>query len=267
MELFFADCLGGRVQESVDPPVRERIAELTVDVDTLRLPARAAAAAAAVFQGTALQPGTARFRQVVEAPGRTVEGQTTQTLAAGTLDGQRVWILVESAQSSMGAAVDSLFLHHETLHPLRRAVQQGPATVSMTFEEGAVRGSIRAGPQERPINATLQGRVFVEGAPLVWALRTLPLEQGTSASVNVFDMLASRAVERRITIGAVERVSVPAGDFNAVRVEIAPADGSAGGASVWLEEAAPHRVLRVVSQLPAQAGGGTLTQELLPPQE
>jgi hypothetical protein len=240
---------------------------LTVNVDTLRLPARAAAAAAAAFQGTALQPGTARFRQVVEAPGRTVEGETTQTLAAGTLDGQRVWILVESAESSMGAAVDSLFLHYETLHPLRRAVQQGPATVSMTFDEGAVRGAIRAGPQELPINATLQGRVFVEGASLVWALRTLPLEQGASASVNVFDMVASRAVERRITVGAMERVSVPAGDFNAVRVEIAPADGSAGGASVWLEEAAPHRVLRVVTRLPAQAGGGTLTQELLPSQE
>jgi dipeptidyl aminopeptidase/acylaminoacyl peptidase len=267
MELFFADCLGGRVQESVDPAVQTRIAELTVNVDTLRLPARAAAAAAAAFQGTALQPGTARYRQVVEAQGRTVEGQRTQTLAAGTLDAQQVWILVESAESPMGSVVDSVFLHHETLHPLRRAVQQGPASVSMSFEEGTVRGAIRAGPQEMPINATVQGRVFVEGAPLVWALRTLPLEQGASASVKVFDMLASRAVERRITIGAVERVTVPAGDFNAVRVEIAPADGSVGAASVWLEEVAPHRVLRVVSHLPAQAGGGTLTQELLPPQE
>ena len=35
MEEFFGDCLGGRVQGEVDPAIAEKIAELTVDVDTL----------------------------------------------------------------------------------------------------------------------------------------------------------------------------------------------------------------------------------------
>jgi dipeptidyl aminopeptidase/acylaminoacyl peptidase len=35
MERFFSDCLGGRVQEEVDPSIAAKIAELTVDVDTL----------------------------------------------------------------------------------------------------------------------------------------------------------------------------------------------------------------------------------------
>lgn len=35
MERFFGDCLGGRVQEEVDPAIAAKIAELTVDVDTL----------------------------------------------------------------------------------------------------------------------------------------------------------------------------------------------------------------------------------------
>ncbi|MFW6206219.1 MAG: alpha/beta hydrolase family protein, partial [Gemmatimonadota bacterium] len=38
METFFGDCLGGRVQEEVDPSIAETIAELTVDVDTLGVP-------------------------------------------------------------------------------------------------------------------------------------------------------------------------------------------------------------------------------------
>lgn len=37
METFFADCLGGRVQENLSPGIAEKIAELTVDVDTLTL--------------------------------------------------------------------------------------------------------------------------------------------------------------------------------------------------------------------------------------
>ena len=38
MEQFFGECLGGRVQQEVDPAVTEKIAELTVDVDTLSAP-------------------------------------------------------------------------------------------------------------------------------------------------------------------------------------------------------------------------------------
>ncbi|MGD8699552.1 MAG: S9 family peptidase [Gemmatimonadales bacterium] len=37
MEVFLGQCLGGRVQEGVDPEVEARIAEMTVDVDTLTL--------------------------------------------------------------------------------------------------------------------------------------------------------------------------------------------------------------------------------------
>ena len=38
MEEFFGECLGGRVQEDVDPAIASKIAELSVDVDTLSLP-------------------------------------------------------------------------------------------------------------------------------------------------------------------------------------------------------------------------------------
>jgi dipeptidyl aminopeptidase/acylaminoacyl peptidase len=37
MELFFADCLGGRVQDKIDATVTARIEAMTVDVDALTL--------------------------------------------------------------------------------------------------------------------------------------------------------------------------------------------------------------------------------------
>ncbi len=39
METFFGDCLGGRVQESVDAAIETRISQMTVDVDTLTVAA------------------------------------------------------------------------------------------------------------------------------------------------------------------------------------------------------------------------------------
>jgi dienelactone hydrolase len=265
MELFFRDCLGGRAQDAVGPEIEARIAEMTVNVDTLRLPAAQPhdAAPDVAFRGATLQPGTHGYRQVAELQGRTVEATTTVTLSHGMLDDQPVWIRVESAQTPAGAAVDTVYLDRESLHPLRQFVSQGAAAVTIIYEEGAVRGQIDAGPQQLPINATFAGRVFAQGGALHTALRTLPLEQGTAATVTTFDVLAARAAQQRLEVGATEQVTVPAGEFAAVRIELRPADGSPGGSTVWVESAAPHRVVRAVSQLPAAAGGGTVTQELV----
>jgi dipeptidyl aminopeptidase/acylaminoacyl peptidase len=265
MELFFSDCLGGRAQDAVDAGIQARIAEMTVAVDTLRLPTAqpAEAAPAAAFRGAALQPGTYRYRQVAEVQGRTIEGESTVTLGTGTLAGEQVWVIAEAAQTPMGAAVDTVFVAREALHPVRRVVRQGPATIAVTYRDGAVTGQIEAGPQQIPINVSVVGRVFSDGTALNMALRTLPLEPGTAASVAVFDITGGRAVPQRVEVGATEQVTVPAGTFDAARIDVRPADGSPGGSTVWIERAAPHRVLRVVSQLPAAAGGGTVTQELI----
>jgi dipeptidyl aminopeptidase/acylaminoacyl peptidase len=264
MELFFSDCLGGRVQPSVDPAIEQRIAEMRVDVDTLRLPVSPAGAAAPAvsFRGATLQPGTFRYRQVVEAQGRTMEGESTISVSATTHAGEAAWLLVESAQAAGVTGTDSVTLHGSTLHPLRRVVHQGPAVITLAFAEGSVTGQLQAGPQQMPINASVPGRVFVDGTPLGQALRTLPLESGHAASLHTFDLMAARAVQQQLDVGETESVTVPAGTFEAVRVQVRPADGSPGGATVWIERAAPHRVLRTSTNLPAAAGGGTVTTEL-----
>jgi dipeptidyl aminopeptidase/acylaminoacyl peptidase len=265
MELFFSDCLGGRVQPSVDPAIEQRIAQMTVNVDTLRLPARPAAAAAAAvsFAGATLQPGTFRYRQVVEAQGRTIEGESTVSLSATPHAGEQAWLLVETAQAGGVTGTDSVVLERGTLRPLRRVVHQGPAVITLDFAEGSVTGQLQAGPQQMPINATVPGRVFVDGTPLSQALRTLSLEPGHVASLHAFDLMGARAVQQHIEVGETESVTVPAGTFDAVRVQVRPADGSPGGATVWIERAAPHRVLRTRTELPAAAGGGTVTRELV----
>jgi dipeptidyl aminopeptidase/acylaminoacyl peptidase len=266
MELFFRDCLGGRAQESVEPAVQQRIAQMTVNVDTLRLPteqAQAPSAQAAQFRGAALQPGTFRYHQKAEVQGRTIESEITQTISTATHDGQQVWLIVDDVRGASGTGVDSLWVARDAMHPIRRVVHQGPATITVDFGDGTVTGQIQAGPQQIPINATVAGRVFADGSALNAALRTLPLEQGTSASVASFDIMGGRAVPKRIEVGATERITVPAGEFEAVRVELQPADGSQGGSTLWIERAAPHRILRIVAQLPAMAGGGSATQELI----
>ncbi len=266
MERFLAEHLGGRYQESMPPEIRTRLAELRVDVSSVRLPdagdGQPASGEPATFSGAALRPMTLRYQQTVHTGGQTMQAASTRTLTSGTWEGQPVWTLVEEAQTPMGAALDSVYLTRETLLPLRRAARQGPATVEITFGEGTVRGRIQAGSQEMPINANVEGRVLTDGAPLELAIGTLPLAPGYQATLHTFNFMEGRARAQRLQVTGTERVEVPAGAFETYRVEMAPADGSPGGATLWVERAAPHRVMRSEARLPAQMGGGTAVAEL-----
>jgi hypothetical protein len=183
-------------------------------------------------------------------------------VASATWEDRPAWLFIEQTQGAMGGATDSLFVDRATLVPLRRMVHQGPATVELTFRGDSAVGQISAGPQQMPIRAKVVPPVFIEGGALRAGIATLPLNAGTTAGLRIFDLLSGSAREQRIEVGAVERVQVPAGEFAVVRVEVKPADGSPGGSTLWIEQAAPHRIVRMEGSLPPQAGGGKAIAEL-----
>jgi dipeptidyl aminopeptidase/acylaminoacyl peptidase len=271
MERFLAEHLGGRYQASLSPELEQRLEVLRVDVDTVTARTTTAAdeggaeapPAAADFRGASVTPATLRYQQRIEMGGQTIEGSTTRTIASGRHEGEPVWTVVEEGQTPMGAAVDSTYLHRETLLPVRRAIRQGPATVEIRHSDGAVEGTMQAGPQELALHATADGWILAHGAPLEVALGTIALAPGYEAMVQTFSLVDGRARMSRVVVEPVERVEVPAGAFDAFRVVIAPVDGSPGGSTLWVERDPPHRVVRVESRLPAQAGGGRSVSELV----
>jgi hypothetical protein len=187
--------------------------------------------------------------------------ESVRTVESATVNGEQVWRVIEEAQMPTGSASDSTIVARETLMPVRRVQRQGPAVIEMDFAGDSVTGRIRAGSQNLPIRARAGGALFADGAPLQTALGTLPLEPGYTSAVRVFDVLSGSVKLHRVEVVAVDHITVPAGDFDAVRVEITPPDG-AQPALLWFERAAPHRLLRVDSPLPAQAGGGRAVTEL-----
>ena len=64
----------------------------------------------------------------------------------------------------------------------------------------------------------------------------------------------------QLNVSGVESVTVPAGKFDAYRVEITSADGGADKQTVWVAKDS-HKVVKV-SAVMASMGGAVLTQEL-----
>ena len=197
MERFLARHLGGRHQEAMARPIADRLAAITVDVNKVVLkPAVATAPAGGVkqpvFAGESLRPATLKYSYKGQVMGRPIEGTSTLTVAAGRHADRAVWTISEVSKTSMGDAKDTTVVDGKTLLPVTRSMQQGPATIDVEFSDKEARGKMKAGPQEMPISAKLDGAVLVDGMPLNLAVGTLPLVPGYTTQLRSYDLIGDQ---------------------------------------------------------------------------
>jgi hypothetical protein len=88
------------------------------------------------------------------------------------------------------------------------------------------------------------------------------LAEGYSATFRNFDVQKQKVKLLQLNVSGVEKVTVPAGTFDAYKVEIASADGGDDKETLWVAQDS-HKAVKESSVL-ASMGGAVLTQELLP---
>jgi dipeptidyl aminopeptidase/acylaminoacyl peptidase len=262
MERFFSKHLGGRYQESVPAEVQKRIDALTVDIATVTMPAGPASAVppAAAFTGSLLKAGTASYSSTMSARGQSLKLTTTRSLQKASLNGAPVWRIVEVSTSPMGEATDTLDMDATTLLPLRRSMKQGAMTIGLAFEAGAINGKI-AGPMNMPINVKKSGAVLSDGIGVELPLSTAPLAAGYAAGVKVFDIMGGRVKDMVARVTGDEKVTTPAGTFDAHVVEVRPAEGGNEGVKIWIAKEG-RAIVKSETNLPAAMGGGSVVSEL-----
>jgi len=274
IERFLSKHLGGRSQEGMADDVRQRLAAITVDVKTVTASAAPAAPATATsatsapaaagampaFSGEALAPIAVTYSQQIEIGGRKLASTVTRTISADQLEGRKVWKVIDSAQSQMGAAEDTLWLDAKTLLPLKRSLRQGPATADLTIVDGQVKGELRAGPSPVPISAKLEGPTLLDGAAVELAIGTLPLAPGYRATLRSFNALASKTQSWTAEVAGREKLDVQGKPVDVHRVNLSSEDGST--AVMWIEASAPHRLIKSEASLQTQMGPGKFTKAI-----
>jgi len=114
------------------------------------------------------------------------------------------------------------------------------------------------GGRAQPIDATLGGPLFADGAGANEVIARLPLAAGDTASFLNFDVQSQKASVRQLRVAGDESVTVPAGTFDCIKVEVSAGDG--GKATLWIARA-PRRVVKTSSTSPRMQGA-TITAEL-----
>jgi dipeptidyl aminopeptidase/acylaminoacyl peptidase len=256
-EKFMTKHLGGRHQEGATPEVAARLKEITVDVKTVEKPKRVDAASAGLPKpATDLRPGKHSYQGKIEVAGQTIPLNPTTEIKE---DGG-VWLVTESAQTPMGDMSDTAWIEKGTLTLIKRSVKQGPVTIEVKFNDNKAVGSMAINGQSKPIAVSTGGALFADGAGASDVLASLPLAEGYTATFRNFDLQKQKTALKQVKVAGAENVTVPAGNFDAFKLEITSAEGEPGKTTVWVAKES-RKVVKIVAVIP-EMNGAVLTTEL-----
>ena len=206
---------------------------------------------------TALRAGTWKYHMSLLVGDQTVS-MTRSTTIAESKDG---WTVVDTIDTPGGHSTDSATLDKTTLVPSRRTLKQGQNTISVEFAGNKATGTMDTNGKTTPVAVDLAGSLFADGPGAPQEIACLPLAEGYSTTFRNFDMQKQKSKLMRLTVAGSERVTVPAGTFDAYKVQLS-SEGDASKITFWIAKKSPTVVKMASSALGLR--GPTVTSELQP---
>ncbi len=255
-EKFLARHLGGRFQEGATPEVSARLKEITVDVKTVEKPKTVAAAMTTPKPAVDLKPLKLNYKAKLELGGQTIEMTTSTEIK----EQSGAWLASEIAKTPQGDVSDTTVIEKGSLVVTKRSIKQGPLTIDVDFKANKVNGAMSVNGQARAITADTGGALFADGAGAYSVVGALPLADGYSATFRNFDLQKQIATLKQLKVISSEKVTVPAGSFDAFKVEITSAEGDPGKTTIWIAKT-NRNLIKVVAIVPQN--GAVITSELV----
>jgi dipeptidyl aminopeptidase/acylaminoacyl peptidase len=256
-EKFFASHIDGRYQEGATPEVAARLKEITVDPKSVVIARKVDAASVGAPKTVAdLQAGSTRYQAKIEM------GQNSIALKIATTikDENGAWNVTNTMETPMGPGADTAILEKGTLIVQKRSVKQGPVAIQVEYKDNKATGTLNMNGQDKPISVDVGGPVFADSAGAQQSIACLPLAEGYTTTFRNFDLQKQTPKLMQLKVAGSERVTVPAGAFDAYRVEITSADGGPDKMTMWVAKDSRKSVK--MSAVLAQMGGAVLTAEL-----
>ena len=257
-EKFLAKYLGGRYQESMTPEVSQRLKEINVDVKTVTMPKMMTASAELPKPAVDLRPGIYNYKASIAIQGQEIP----LTVKTDIKEENGAWTVNETAQTPGGPIVDISTIEKGSLLLKRRWIKQGPMEIEMDVAPNQLTGKTTMNGQVTPLAVDPGGALFADGAGTYEVIASLPLAAGYSLSFRNFDLQKQKPQIKQLKVLGTESVTVPAGTFDAYKVEIQAADNDADKQTVWIDKGS-RKVLKISAVIPS-LNGAVLTSELIP---
>jgi hypothetical protein len=255
-EAFFAKYLGGRHQEGGTPEVVARLKEVTVDPKTVVLAKKAEPKNVGVPKAAVdLSPGSYKYKALLVVG----EQKVPMTLSTIIKEENGSWNATDTVETPGGQITDSTILEKGTL-VVRKLSVSGPMNLSIDFGNNKASGTVNMNGQDQPVSAELGGPLFANAAGSDQAIACLPLAEGYSTTYRNFDVQKQKEKLLQLKVVGTESVTVPAGTFDAFKVEVTSADGGNDHQTLWIAKDSRKPVK--ISMILAEMNGAVMTAEL-----
>jgi len=258
-EKFLAKYLSGRYQESMTPEVAQRLKDISVAVKTVTLPKKSAVATTETPKpATDLRPGISSYKASIDLAGQTIP----ISLKTEIKEENGSWMVYETALTPQGEMTDTSTIEKGSLLLKHRSIKQGPTAIELDVKGTKASGTMSMNGESRPIDVDTGGLLFADGAGAFEVIATLPLKDGYNIGFRNFDVQKQKPQLKQLKVVGAETVTVPAGTFEAFKIELTVADNDADRQTVWISKD-KRQVIKVTATLP-NLGGAVLTSELTP---
>ncbi|HKZ77760.1 MAG TPA: alpha/beta fold hydrolase [Pyrinomonadaceae bacterium] len=257
-EKFLAKHVGGRYQEDMTAEVSQRLKDISVDVKTVALPKKADSQASLPPKPAAdLQTGIYKYKASIALGTQSIPLSLTTQIKEENGN----WVVHETANTPQGEMVDISTIEKGSLLLKHRSIK-GPMALEFDVKGNRASGTMTVNGQTSPIDVDLGGIVFADGAGAYDVIAALPLVEGYSLGFRNFDVQKQKPQLKQLKVVGAESITVPAGKFDAYKVEITSADNDADKQTVWIAKET-RQVLKITATLPS-LNGAVLTSELTP---
>ncbi len=257
-EKFFAHYLGGRYQEGGTPEVVARLKEITVDPKTVVLAKKVDASSVGVPKlAMDLQPGTLKYQAKIEAGGQ----QMSLTISTTIAEDGGAWTATDVMETPNGTATEISTIEKGSLIERKLNAKQGPVAVDLNFAGDKAVGNMSMNGKDQPISVNLGGPLFADAAASKQSISCLPLAEGYTTTYRNFDVQKQKVKLMQLKVSGIDKITVPAGTFDAYKVEISSADGGDDKETIWVAKDS-HKAVKESAVLTSM-GGATLTEELM----
>ncbi len=268
-EQFLAAHLGGRYQADMPAAIAERLAAITVDIDSVEVVDLADELAAArtrplpTVDAGSVARGRLDYRTQLDFGGSELVIETVRRIHQEDEDGRELLVIESTSSTPMGEISDRFVLDGLSLRPIQRITRQGPSVADVSFSSREISGQIEAMGQQIPVQLALEAPVFGADSALDIVLSALPLVEGFRSPIRIADLSGQARVRFfQLEVGAVETLSIAAGEFQTWPLKLTPLDGIGSEMQYWVSADSPRRLLRTEGQTPPEMGAMAFVTEL-----
>jgi hypothetical protein len=184
------------------------------------------------------------YRSTIQLSGESVRSEMTRQITANNGN----WVVSEKVTSIFGNSLEINTIDQKNMKPVKRVLENGRLKIELDYTPMMIKGNVVGGSIDRVIAVRTEEPILTDGAGIDLVIGSLPLREGFIGYYRTFNPQSHQIKINQVKVVGVERVNVPAGSFEAFKVEFKPINGDEA-TTFWIEKGRAVKMMTTLTHL------------------